>query len=411
MDSALTDSPQSELHFVLKVASRCNLNCTYCYVYNKGDQTWKARPALMRDEVFDAALERIRRHCLLTGQESVTVTFHGGEPCLAGPEQLSDWCGRIYEALAGVARVRLSLQTNGTLLDERWAEVIARQGLDVGISVDGTPEIHDAFRVDHAGRGSYGAVARGLAALREAQIPLKFLSVVQLGASGLDVHRHLVQLGATSIDYLLPDFSHDTIGPVRERYGPTPCADYLIPIFEEWWRNGTLDLKVKIFWNIAWMILGGESRIDMFGNRPLSFLFVETDGSIEGLDVLRVCKEGIAQTGLNVLTSDFREVAGVSALHRAAVFEGVPLSAACASCPEGRTCGGGYLPHRYSAARGFDNPSVWCADLLKLFSHLRGRLDVSAEETALRRGYITGLNLKAVGPAEATAGAGAAPAP
>lgn len=394
------DTTRYDLHFVLKVASRCNLNCTYCYVYNKGDNTWKSRPALMTDETFTAALRRIRRHLERTGQDNVTITFHGGEPCLVGPVKFSAWCRQIYEALAGIARVRLSLQTNGTLLNEAWADLISQYGIDVGISIDGPPEIHDTFRVDHAGRGSYKEVERGLDALRAAQIPLKFLSVIKLGADGLAVHRHLVSLGATAIDYLLPDYSHDTVGPVRERYGPTPCADYLIPIFDDWWQHGTIDLKIKIFWNIAWVILGGESRIDMFGNRPLSFLFVETDGAIEALDVLRVCKEGIAQTGLNVLASDFLEVRQVSELHRATVFDGVPLPAACGDCPERDTCGGGYLPHRYSDARAFDNPTVWCADLLRLFAHLRQRLDVSVEETVLRRGYLTDINLKALNPAE-----------
>ena len=389
-----------DLHFVFKIASRCNLNCSYCYVYNKGDNTWKSRPSLMSSTVFNAALRRIKEHCLSTGQDNVTITFHGGEPCLLGTDIFSLWCQQITEELRDIAKVTLSIQTNGTLLNERWAEVIQEHQIDVGISIDGTPEIHDTFRVDHAGRGSYEAVERGVAVLRDAEIPLRFLSVIQLGANGLDIHRHLAGLGAASIDYLLPDFTHDTIGPVREKFGPTPCADYLIPIFDQWWKHETLDLKIKIFWNIAWLILGGASKIDMFGNRPLSFLFVETDGAIEGLDVLRVCKEGIAQTGLNVLNSTFDQVKTISELHNATVFEGMPLPTGCRACPERNTCSGGYLPHRYSSARKFDNPTVWCADLLKLFSYLRERLDVSVEETALRRGYLTDLTLKAVNPAD-----------
>jgi uncharacterized protein len=385
------------LHFVLKVASRCNLNCSYCYVYNKGDNTWMARPPIMPDHIFEAALERIREHCISAGQKYVTITFHGGEPCLAGSDRFSAWCRRIDEVLGNVATVRLSLQTNATLLDERWAGIIAEHNIDVGISVDGTPDVHDTFRVDHAGRGSYAAVERGLDVLRQSSIPLRFLCVIQPGASGLEVHRHLAGLGAASIDYLLPDFTHDLIGSVREKYGPTPCADYLIPIFDEWWRNQTLGLKIKIFWNMSWLILGGESTVDMFGNKPLSFLFVETDGAIEALDVLRVCKEGIAGTGLNVLHSRFMDVRDLSELHKAIVFDGVPLPSTCRACPEKGTCGGGYLPHRYSAERAFDNPTVWCADLLRLFSHIREHLDTSVEETSLRRAYLADLTLKAVG--------------
>ena len=67
------------------------------------------------------------------------------------------------------------------------------------------------------------------------------------------------------------------------------------------------------------------------------------------------------------------------------IFEGKQIPHACQTCPERDTCGGGYLPHRYSRQRGFDNPSVWCADLLKLFGHIRLRMKIPLGETELRR--------------------------
>ncbi|MEW6499282.1 MAG: hypothetical protein AB1589_43400, partial [Cyanobacteriota bacterium] len=275
--------------------------------------------------------------------------------------------------------------------DQRWAEVFKQHDVIVGISMDGPKELHDRFRVDHQGEGSYNRVKAGIIQLRQTGIPVQFLSVIQLNSDPLQIHRHLIELGASSIDYLFPDFTHDTIAPIRAQHGSTPCADYLIPIFEEWWFKGTLDVPVSLFWNMARVILGGESQVDFLGNRPFGFLFVETDGAIEGLDVLRVCKHGIAQTGLNVLHDEFSRVAEVSELHGKAIFTGLPLPAGCQQCPEQETCAGGYLPHRYSEQRKFDNPSVWCQDLLCLFNHIRARLDVSVEETALRRQILNEL--------------------
>ena len=151
---------------------------------------------------------------------------------------------------------------------------------------------------------------------------------------------------------------------------------------------------------MARVILGGVSKQDLLGNHPLRFVFVETDGAIEALDVLRVCQPGITSTGLNVLRDDFRQIADVSPLHRSTIFTGMPLPTKCQGCVERDTCGGGYLPHRYSQRRAFDNPSVWCADLLRLFGHIRRRLDVDAEETALRR-RVLGELAKSELPAEA----------
>ena len=264
----------------------------------------------------------------------------------------------------------------------------ARHEVGVGISIDGPREIHDASRVDHSGEGSYERVSRGFDALRSAGISAGVLAVVRPGDDGLGIHRHFLEMGASSISYLLPDFTHDTVGPIRDRHGPTPCADYLIPILEEWWSSGYLDVRVGIFWHMSRVILGGESRIDILGNRPLRFAFVEADGSIEGLDVLRICRNGAAGTSLNVLDNDFIEIAEVSELGRSAIFEGVPLPAGCRACPERTTCGGGYLPHRHSRARGFDNPTVWCADMLRLFGRLRELLEVPVEETSRRRGAL-----------------------
>jgi uncharacterized protein len=98
-----------------------------------------------------------------------------------------------------------------------------------------------------------------------------------------------------------------------------------------------------------------------------------------------VCKEGASKIGLNVLTAGFHEIAGAYGMHGTAIFQGMPVPSGCRGCVEEESCVGGYLPHRYSAARAFDNPSVWCADMLKLFAHLRHRLGVMPEETRARR--------------------------
>jgi uncharacterized protein len=370
---------------ILKVASRCNLNCSYCYVYNKGDSAWMRRPPVMSTEVFEAALERIRRHCHFTGQRHLLIAFHGGEPCLIGPARLDAWCTRARQVLEGATEVRFSIQTNGTLLDDSWAEVFRKHDVQVGVSLDGPKQENDVFRVSHTGQGSYDQVARGLEKLQEAHVSYGILCVIPLGADPLSVHRHFLALGSSRVTYLLPHFTHDTIAPIRQRYGPTPCADFLTAIFDEWWFNGTMDVRVGDLWNMARIILGGSSEREGLGNTPPRYVFIETDGDIEGLDNLKVCRDGITRIGLNVMAADFQQILQTDTMHGTAIFQGMPLPHACRGCPEADTCAGGYLPHRYSSASGFDNPSVWCADLLKLFTHVRFRMGVTVEDTHARR--------------------------
>ncbi|CAB3802411.1 Anaerobic sulfatase-maturating enzyme [Paraburkholderia ultramafica] len=369
--------------------SRCNLNCSYCYVYNKGDSTWRTRPVLMSDLVVDTATERISDWCRRSGQSRVRVTFHGGEPLMAGRERLDRWCRRIRAKLAGIADVGFNVQTNGTLLDDRWARLFLEHNIAVGVSIDGPAEIHDTMRVDHRGRGSHARVVRGIEILRTRQVPVGALAVLQFGADSVAIHRYITSLGFPNVNYLLPDFTHDTVDEVHRRFGATPCADYLIPVFDEWWFHDTMDVRIPLFLAVARLVMGGRSNLDMVGNEPFGFVFIEPDGAIEDLDALRVCREGMAGTGLNVFSNDVWDVAALSPLHRAAMFDGLDTPRGCAGCPEEHTCSGGYLPHRWSPSNGFDNPSVWCADLLKLFTHVRRRLDVDVDETALRRRVLT----------------------
>jgi uncharacterized protein len=387
--------PEPPLQVVLKVASRCNLACSYCYVYKKGDDSWRDRPSIMPDRVYEAALERTRRHCQRSRQPSVTLTFHGGEPCLLGAERFDAWCRRAITVLGATVRVRFCLQTNGTLLNETWADLIKTHDVNIAVSLDGPKDVHDAARVDHGGRGSYDAVRKGIQYLQSANIPLQVLSVIQFGADSVRVHQHFVDLGARAINYLFPDFTHDTIADIRHRHGRTPCADFLIPVLDHWWSYETLDVRIILFWEIARLILGGENELDLFGNRPFGFVFVEADGTIEALDVLKVCRPGLPRTPLNVLRNDFLDLRSVSPLHRASILTGVPLPQACRGCREETTCAGGYLPHRFSGARGFDNPTVWCADILRLFDHMRTKLDVSNSDTLMRRRVLAELNAEA----------------
>lgn len=375
---------------ILKVASRCNLNCLYCYVYNKRDTTWKSRPAIMSDEVFDAALSRARSYCDLSQQRALNLTFHGGEPCLVGVKRFERWCQRARAHL-GHLDLQIAVQTNGALLDMDWCRVFRTNQVGVGVSLDGAKEDHDRYRVDHAGRGSFDRVARGLGELQRVGVRYGILCVIPLGSDPLHTHQAFVELGCRTVTYILPDYTHDTIGPVRAEHGSTPCADFLIPLFDRWCLEEHENMQILDLLNVARVVMGGASEIETLGNRPPGYIFVETDGAMEGLDNLRVCENGISQIGLNVLSAGFEKISDANSFHDHAIFDGLPLPDGCCECVERDTCAGGHLPHRYSRANRFNNRSCWCADLLKLFSHVRKRLDVTPRETRRRREQLLAI--------------------
>ncbi len=357
-------------HVVLKVAGLCNLDCSYCYVYKHEDHGYRERPRFISDATYRAALAAMRRHCDTTGQDRMGVIFHGGEPTLVGAERF-EWMLREAKAVVGPRLGRLSIQTNGTLLDGAWTRVLAGHGVSVGISLDGPADIHDAQRVDHGGRGSHASAVAGLLRAQRAGLSASVLCVIQPGRSGLEAYRHFRSLDVSRMDFLLPDVSHDTHRAWYGRFGPTPVADYLLPILDAWMDEDDPGVRIRIFDNLFAALLGGTGATDGFGNPQMGYLVVETDGSIEALDALRVCAEGIQKSGLNVRTHGFGDLEqGLPLVHQL-VHSRMPLSPTCQACSEVACCGGGYLPHRYSRKRQFDNPSVWCADILKLIARMR----------------------------------------
>ena len=359
---------------ILKIAELCNLNCSYCYLYQHQDKTYRHRPKFMSDEVFGQVLLRAKEYCDSHKFPSIDLVFHGGEPTLIGAERfgrLTRWAKEVL----GEQRVHLGIQTNATLMTRRLAEIVKSEGMRVGISLDGPSEVHDAFRVNHAGKGSYQATLRGIRLLQATGVDPGVNCVIDPGVDGLPIYHHFRALGFKRISYLFPDVSHDNKERLYGRYGESPLARYLLPIFDEWLAEDNPEIRVEPFWSLIRRMIGDPRKVkrEDFGNPSLSYLVIETDGSIHTVDSLRVCEEGIEDSGLNVMQHSFDDLHRGSPLTYQLVY-GIPLSAICCSCPEASICGGGYLPHRYARANGFDNPSVWCQDILILLAHIRSHI-------------------------------------
>jgi uncharacterized protein len=357
-------------HLVVKIAERCNLNCSYCYMYNHEDKSYLRRPRYMSDEIFDSMLERARRYCLARPGLRMGIIFHGGEPLLAGRARVQRFVERT-RAVLGEMLDGIGLQTNATLIDERWATLLKHMNVKVGVSLDGDAVNHDRYRKDLRGRGSHAAAVRGLERLQSAGALGGVIAVVDPDGDGRATYRYFRSLGVRKMNFLFPDVSHDNKRRLYGQYGSTPIGDFLIQVFDEWYREDDPEIELKVFSSLLSAMLGGKAGTEAFGNPLLSFLVIETDGGIHANDALRVCEEDIGESGLSVVHHDFDDLRiGMPLVYRLAE-EGIPLCATCGACPEVYVCGGGNLAHRFSRANGFNNESVWCADILKLIGHMR----------------------------------------
>lgn len=385
---------------VLKVHSRCDLACDHCYMYEAADQGWRFQPKTMTRATAEAAGHRIAEHADTHGLELVRVILHGGEPLMARVEQLREIIQAVREPLSNVTphppRLDLRIHTNAVTLDERFLELFKEYDVKVGVSLDGDKIANDRHRLYASGRSSHQQVLAGLALLRSPRyrhLYAGILCTVDIANDPVAVYRALVAEKPPRIDLLLPHATWDTppprVGPRDHAVPPAAVrdsayADWLLRVYELWREDGR-PFGIRLFDSIRSTLHGDPPLTEALGLAPSDVLTIQTDGSIEQVDSLRIAFDGAAGTGLSVFEHPLdaaRDNAQIIARQSGADS----LSDQCRSCPVLTSCGGGLFAHRYRSAAedekdpaaAFRNPTVYCSDLYILINSIE-----NAEKTGM----------------------------
>ena len=235
----------SSLEVVFKVQETCNINCSYCYMYNMGNEAHKIVPQKQAsDEVWDRVADFIIHENRVRDPRYVRIVFHGGEPMLIKPKIFQRRIAALWEKLSDgltpkqMERVDLSLQTNGTMVSDDWKEILKRWNISTGISLDGPKPVHDRRRRDKKGEGTYDRVMAGIASLgAEEQIRARGfggLCVIDPEADGAAVYRYLAdETGFSGFNFLLPFMNWDNYDPEAVE----GVSAFLVSAFREWCRD------------------------------------------------------------------------------------------------------------------------------------------------------------------------------
>jgi uncharacterized protein len=358
--------PVSISQYVLKVASRCDLACDHCYVYEHADQSWQAKPKFITQAIARQAAHRISEHARAHRLATVHIVLHGGEPLLLRRDRLRGILGALRSSIDPVARLDLRIHTNGVLLNEELCALFADYAVRVGVSLDGDRAANDLHRRYANGRSSYTQVRRALSLLRQPEyrhLYAGILCTVDLRNDPIAVYEALRAESPPRIDLLLPHATWDQ-PPYRPAGTDMPYAAWLGRIHARWLADGR-PLPIRLFDSLRDAWEGRPSGSEAVGLDPVDLLVIETDGSWEQADSLKTAFAGAPETGMNIRTHAVDEVAALVGLasRQGAISE---LCRTCRECEFMRACGGGLYAHRYSSENGFDNPSVHCDDLKKL---------------------------------------------
>lgn len=372
---------------VVKIASRCNLNCSYCYMYNKGDMSYLKQPKFMSTEITDALIDRVVEHCEEHSLKTFSIVLHGGEPLLMGIDRLKLFVESFLERgkQTGIEFV-FALQTNGLLVSREWCEFFNEYEINVGISIDGDKETNDKLRVGHKGEGSYDSIVKAIEICSENyNNSIALLSVININADPVQTLDHFIQLGAERVDFLFPDNNYEDLPeqPLSGKYSETvtPYGDWLSDAYDYW---DSLDPSkkpiIRLFHNLIYKFCGITIASDMMGQEKNHVLVIETNGDIEPVDSLKICGDNFTKTDMNVVNSSLNDAFDVE-LARLYHDSSQHLSESCLNCSILDFCGGGFIAHRYSKDNGFMNPTVYCRDYIRLISHVQSKLvnDLSDE--------------------------------
>lgn len=359
--------------FVVKVHSRCNLACDYCYIYEMGDTTWMLQPPSMSVEVARQAALRIAEHARRHSIERVEIVLHGGEPCLLGERRLRALLEIFERALDSVTLPVFSMQTNGVLLTDAMLKMLNDFDVNIGFSLDGGRVANDKHRLHRDGAGTYNDVVGRICALRNSEYSRMFtgiLATIDVTNDPLQVYGDIRALGPPSMDLLLPHGNWTELPPFIELdAASTPYADWLIPIFDYWFASSEPEPSIRLFDQIIRRIFHEPSQSELIGISSVSLATIESDGSYELVDTMKSVFDGAARTGKNVFDNALDSLMGEPSVASRQIGMQA-LCDVCRKCDVASICGAGYYPHRYSRGSGFLHPSVFCRDLYKLITHI-----------------------------------------
>jgi uncharacterized protein len=352
---------------LVKVATRCNIDCSYCYWFR--DAAVYDKPKLMNDHVLRQLLQRIEQHIAGHSLTDFPIVLHGGEPLLWGVEKFH----RFAEACEGISSrtgcdIPIAVTTNGVLIDDRWLDCFETRNIAVAISLDGPAHIHDLHRHTFQGTGTHAAVERAARMLVSRDIGVMALAVCNPAYPPAHYVEFFASCGIASYDIMIPDATVDE--------KPASIAAFYNGLFDLWLtkNRSATTTDVRIISDMIAALLGNNSPTEGVGHKPIELCTIMTDGTVEAHDVLRIAGDGSTQTKFNIFEHAIDDVRN-EPRWKAARDASIDLCEKCRQCKFMNACGGGYLPHRFSRKNGYDNPSVYCDDLYAMFENMQSVLE------------------------------------
>ncbi len=291
---------------LVKLASRCNINCTYCYWFR--DAEVYKKPAVLTQDAEDALCDALEEHIVNYELDQFSIVFHGGEPLLF-PSAVSPRCRKSSLVVAGAYRLRDQPRRVQQRHSDRrrMGGYFKKYGVDVTVSIDGPADIHEKYRVGMKGEATHKDTLDGIATLRAGDMKTGIIVVCNPASRPGRILSYVVdELGVTHFDVLPPDATHAD--------NPPPIHDYFIKLFDASFdRYAAKGVRISTLDAIVQGLLGSVSAADTIGLGPIDTVTLMTDGTLEPLDVLRITGDGSTKSDASVFANALQDVQEIRA--------------------------------------------------------------------------------------------------
>ncbi|WMT40891.1 anaerobic sulfatase maturase [Paenibacillus sp. D2_2] len=370
MSGACIGNGHSRISVMWKTVSEdCNLACDYCYYSTCG-----GKPGPKINRIDSVILDKFIKEYMEQCNGAAVFAWQGGEPLLAGHEFFEE----VVQLQAQHARpntvISNSLQTNATLINDRWASFFKKYNFLIGVSLDGPQEIHDSRRVNSAGKGSFDRVMAGIEHLCRHQVDFNILTVIHKGNVGKA--KELLQFyrenGFNYVQFIpCMDFRSQQVDkPGVYEITPQEYGDFHCEVFDEWYNDGSPEISIRFFDNILNVYLNRDAELCIHRAECPTSLVLEQNGDAFPCDFFINDEWKVGNVGTDSIPSmlahpNFERFRRMKPA----------LPEKCRTCDWKKLCYGGCPRNRKWSPEGDQSsPDFFCQSYMQIYDYAHERI-------------------------------------
>ncbi|WP_339218883.1 anaerobic sulfatase maturase [Paenibacillus sp. FSL W7-1332] len=370
MSGSCVTTRHSNIGIMWKTVSEdCNLACDYCYYSTCG-----GKPGPKINRIDSAILDKFIKDYMQRSQGASNFAWQGGEPLLAGLEFFEEVVYRQALHAPPHTGISNSLQTNATLINDRWAAFFKTYNFLIGVSLDGPKELHDSRRVNAAGKGSFDRVMAGIEHLRRHQVDFNILTVIHKDNVG-KAKELMAFYRENNFNYVqfIPcmDFRSQQVDePGVFEITPREYGDFLCAVFDDWYNDGDPQVSVRFFDNMLSVYVNREAELCIHHAACPTSLVLEQNGDAFPCDFFINEKWKVGNVASDSI-DDMLSHPNYERFHRMKPA----LPDKCRSCEWQRLCYGGCPRNRkWNQESEQADPDYFCASYMQIYGYAHDRM-------------------------------------